>query len=121
MKTTEAFKKNLNNSLKKKIQENTGKQVKALKEETIKPLKEIQENIIKQVKVSNKTILELKMEIEAIKKTQKEATLKMDNLGKKSRAIDEIITNRIQEIEENLKFRRYHRKYRHIPQRKYKV
>ena len=50
MKTTEAFKKNLNNSLKKKIQENTGKQVEALKENTNKSLKEIQENTIKQVK-----------------------------------------------------------------------
>jgi predicted nucleic acid-binding Zn-ribbon protein len=92
-----------------------------LREETNKSLKAKEENTIKQVKEFNKNIQELKMEIEAIKKTQKEATLKMDNLGKKSRAIDEIITNRIQEIEENLKFRRYHRKYRHIPQRKYKV
>jgi hypothetical protein len=30
----------------------------------------------------NKTVQELKMEIETIKKTQKEAALEMDNLGK---------------------------------------
>ena len=39
----------MNNSL-KEIQENTGKQVEVLKEETNKFLKEIQENTIKQVK-----------------------------------------------------------------------
>ena len=43
MKMTEAFKKNINNSL-KELQVNTGKQVEALKEETHKTLKEIQEN-----------------------------------------------------------------------------
>ena len=31
-----------------------------------------------------------------------EATLEMENLGKKSGAIDESITNRIQEIEERI-------------------
>jgi hypothetical protein len=36
----EDFKKDINNSL-KKIQENTAKQVEALKEETQKPLKEL--------------------------------------------------------------------------------
>ena len=61
------FKKDKNNSL-KEIQENTGKQVEALKEETQKSLKELQENTIKQVKEMNKTIHDLKMEIETIKK-----------------------------------------------------
>ena len=40
------FKKDINNSL-KEIQENTGKQVEALKEETKKSLKELQENASK--------------------------------------------------------------------------
>jgi hypothetical protein len=40
----EDFKKGINNSLKKKIQENTAKQVEVLKEETQKSLKELQEN-----------------------------------------------------------------------------
>ena len=44
----EDFKKGTNNSL-KEIQENTDKQVEALKEEAQKPLKELQENIAKQV------------------------------------------------------------------------
>jgi phenylalanyl-tRNA synthetase alpha subunit len=63
----EDFKKNINNSL-KKIQENTGKQLEALKEETQKSLKELQENTIKQKKEMNKTIQDLKMEIETNKK-----------------------------------------------------
>ena len=37
-------------NFKKKIQENTGKQLEVLKEETQKPLKELQENATKQVK-----------------------------------------------------------------------
>ena len=37
------------------------------------------------------------MEVETIKKTQMEANLEMENLGKKSGITDESITNRIQE------------------------
>ena len=36
------------------------------------------------------------MEIEMIKKTQREVTLEMDNLGKRSGGTDVSITNRIQ-------------------------
>jgi hypothetical protein len=43
----------------------------------------------------NKTIQNLKMEIETIKKTQKETTLKLENVGKRSGVIDASITNRI--------------------------
>jgi gas vesicle protein len=60
MMMTEDFKKDINHSL-KEIQKNTGKQVEALKEETQKSLKE---NTTKQVKELNKTIQDLKMEIE---------------------------------------------------------
>ena len=42
------------------------------------------------------------MEIETIKKSQRETTLGLENLGKKSGVIDASITNRIQEIEENI-------------------
>ena len=49
----EDFKKDINNSPFKKY---TGKQVKALKEETQKSLKESQENTTKQMKKLNKTI-----------------------------------------------------------------
>ena len=44
---------NINNSL-KEIQEDTGKQVEAFKEETQKSLKELQENTSKQVRELNK-------------------------------------------------------------------
>jgi ribosome recycling factor len=48
MKLVEDFKKGINNSL-KKIQENTAKQVGALKEEAQKSLKELEENTAKHV------------------------------------------------------------------------
>ena len=68
---------------KKEIQENTGKQLEAFKEETQKCLRELQENTTKQVMELNKTIQDLKMEVETIKKSQRETTLEMENLGKK--------------------------------------
>ena len=43
----------------------------------------------------NKTIQDLKMEIETIKNSQKETTLEIENLGKRSGTIDANITNRI--------------------------
>jgi hypothetical protein len=70
------FKKDINNSL-KEIQESTGKEVETLRDETYKSLKEIQENTIKQMKELNKTMQDLKMEIETLKKTQRETTLEM--------------------------------------------
>jgi polyribonucleotide nucleotidyltransferase len=81
--------KDINNSF-KEIWEKTGKQLEALKEETQKSLKELQENTTKQVKELNKIIEDLKMEIEIIKKSQRETTL------------DASITKRIQEIEERI-------------------
>jgi hypothetical protein len=66
----------------------------------------------------NKMVQELRMEIETIKKTQREKTLEMDLLGKRSGATDASITNRIKDRRENLRPRRYHRKYGHIGQRK---
>jgi hypothetical protein len=69
MMMIEGFKKDINNSL-KEIQENTGKQPEAPKEETQKSFKELQENAIKQAKEVNKTIQDLKMELETIKKSQ---------------------------------------------------
>ena len=101
----EDFKKGINNSL-KEIQENTAKKVEALNEEAQKSLKELQQNIAKQVEVLkeetqksfkelqentnkhgmelNKTIQDLKGEVETIKKTQRETTLDIETLGKKS-------------------------------------
>jgi hypothetical protein len=42
------------------------------------------------------------MEIETIKKTQRETILEMKNLGKRSGVIDASLTNRIQEMEERI-------------------
>jgi hypothetical protein len=50
----------------------------------------------------NKTIQDLKMEIKTIKKSQRETTLELVNLRKRSGVIDASITNRIQEIEERI-------------------
>jgi len=97
----EDFKKVINNSL-KEIQENTSKQIEALKEEAQNSLKVLQEHRTKQEKEMNKTIQELKMEIETKKKTQREKTLEIENLGKGSGVISVSITNRIQEIEERI-------------------
>jgi DNA-binding FrmR family transcriptional regulator len=101
MMMIEDFKKDINNSH-KEIQENTGKQVKELKEETQKFLKDLQENTTKQGKELNKTTQDIKTEIETIKKSQRETTLEIENLGKRSAVIDANITNRIQEIEERI-------------------
>ena len=82
MMMIEDFKKDINNSL-KEIQENTGKQLEALKEKTQKSFKELQENTIKQAKERNKTIQDLKIEPETIRKSRRETTLQLKNLGKK--------------------------------------
>jgi uncharacterized protein YukE len=79
MKIIESFKEDINNSL-KEIQENTGKQVEEL----------------------NKVTQDLKVEVKTIKKTQMEAKLEMESLGKMSGITDVTISNRIQEIEERL-------------------
>ena len=42
------------------------------------------------------------MEVETIKKSQRETTLDIENLGKKSGVVDASINHRIQEIEERI-------------------
>jgi hypothetical protein len=59
----------------------------------------------------NKTFQDLNMEIETLKKSQRETTLEIENLRKRSGVIDASINNRIQERGENLRCRRYHRKH----------
>jgi vacuolar-type H+-ATPase subunit E/Vma4 len=76
MKMVEDIKKDFNNSL-KEIQENTAKQVEDLKEEAQRSLKVLQENTTKQVMELNKTMQDLKREVDSIKKTQSEATLEI--------------------------------------------
>jgi predicted nucleic acid-binding Zn-ribbon protein len=48
----------------------------------------------------NKSMQDLKMEIETIKKSQRETTLELENLRRRSGVVDASITNRIQEIEQ---------------------
>ena len=96
----EIFKKEMNNSL-KEIQENTGKQVEDLKEETQKSL-ELQENTTKLVKELNKTIQDIKIEIKTIKKSRRETTLELQSLGKRPGVIDASNANRMQEIEKRI-------------------
>ena len=50
----------------------------------------------------NKTIQDIKREVDTIKKTQSEAMLEIETLGKKSGTIDLSISNRIQEMEERI-------------------
>jgi prefoldin subunit 5 len=50
----------------------------------------------------NKTIQDLKSEVDTIKKTQSETTLEIESLGKKSENIDTSINNRIQDMEERM-------------------
>jgi chromosome segregation ATPase len=50
----------------------------------------------------NKTIKDLKMEIETMKKPQREATMDIETLGKQSGTIDVNISNRIQEMGERI-------------------
>ena len=61
------------------------------------------------------------MEVETIKKTYRETTLEIETPGKKSRTIDASISNRIQEMEDNLRYRRFHREHGHNNQRKCKM
>jgi predicted RNase H-like nuclease (RuvC/YqgF family) len=89
----EDIKKDFNNSV-KEIQEKTPKELQVLKEK--------EENTPKTVMEMNKTILDLKRELDTIKKTQSEAKLDVENLGKKSGTMDASISNRIQEMEERI-------------------
>ena len=50
----------------------------------------------------NKTIQDINMEMETIKKSQRETTLALENLGKRSGVIDASITKIIQEKEEKI-------------------
>jgi hypothetical protein len=50
----------------------------------------------------NKTIQDVKMEVEIIKQSEREITLEIEILGKKSRTIDVSISNKIQEMEERI-------------------
>jgi chromosome segregation ATPase len=67
-----------------------------------KKKKELQKTTTKQVMELNKTIQDLKREVETIKKIQSETMLEIETLGKKSGTIHASLSNRIQEIEEKI-------------------
>ena len=52
------------------------------------------------MKALNQTIQDLKVEVKTIKKSQRETSLVIENLGKNPGVMDARINNRIQEIEE---------------------
>jgi chromosome segregation ATPase len=107
MMMVEDIKKDFNNSL-KETQENTAKELQFLKEKQknttkqVEVLKEKQEKTSKQEMEMNKAILDLKREVDTIKKTQSKATWEIETLGKKSGTIDMSINKRIQEMEERI-------------------
>lgn len=51
----------------------------------------------------NKTVQEVKVEKEAIEKTQTEELMEIQNLGKRTGTTEASITNRIQEWKRNIK------------------
>ena len=67
----------------------------------------------------NKTIQDLKMEAETMKKTQRKTTLEIEILGKKSGTIDHKQNTR--DGRENLRCRKFYRKHGHNNQRKCKI
>ena len=86
----------------------------------VEVLKEKQENTSKQVMEMNKPILDLKREVDRIKKIQSEATLEIETLGKKSGTIDASISNRIQDMEERISGAEDSREHLYNSQRKCK-
>ena len=64
--------------------------------------KDIQESTIEQLKEINKTVQDLNVEKEAVKKRQTKEMLEMENLRKRTGTIDSSITNIIQEMEERI-------------------
>jgi len=57
--------------------------VEALKEETQRSLKRVTKNTTKHVKEFNRTMQDLKMDTETMKKSQREAALAIENLGRR--------------------------------------
>nr|AAL79523.1 age-related protein [Mus musculus] len=84
------------------LKSNLIKMIETFREEANKSLKDIQENAIKMVKGINKIVQVLKVEIQAIKKTQNEGILEMKNLGKRPGTTNASITSRTQEMEERI-------------------
>ena len=83
--------------------------------------KEIQENTTKQVMELNKTIQDLKMEVETIKKTQRETTGDRNPRKEIRNHRCEHQQQNTRDGRENLRCRRFHREHGHNNQRKCKM
>ena len=81
----------------------------------------MQENVTKQVMELNKTIQDLKREVDTIKKTQSETTLDIETLGKIRNHRCKHQQQNTTDGREDLRCRRFHREHRHNNQRKYKI
>ena len=95
MKMIESLKQEVKNSL-KEIDEKNNKKF----EEMSKSVKDTLGNQEKTIKQIMETVQDLKTEMEAMKKTQTEGWLDMDNLGKQTETTETSITNRMQGKEE---------------------
>ena len=69
----------------------------------------------------NKTIQDLKLKIETIKKPQRYTTLEIENLWKRPGVIDTHYEQNTRDRRENLRCRRFHREHWHNNQRKCKM
>ena len=112
MKAIESLKQGMNNSL-KEIEEKYNKKMEEMSkemedkynkkfEEMSKFVNDTMGNQEKTIKQVMESVQELKTEMEAVKKTQIEGQLDMENLGKQTETSGTSITNRIQEIEERI-------------------
>ena len=97
MKAIEFLQQDKNNSL-KELDEKYNKRI----EEMSKSVSDTLGNQEKTIKQVMETVQELKTEMEAMKKTQNEGRLDMENLGKRTETTESSITNRIQEMEERI-------------------
>ena len=112
MKAIESLKQDMNNSLKemdekyskkfeemsKEMEENYNKK----SEEMSKSVNDTLGNQEKTIKQVMETVHEMKTEMEAMKKTQTEGQLEMENQGKWTETTESSIINRIEEIEERI-------------------
>ena len=112
MKAIESLKHGMNNSL-KEMEEKHNKKIEEMSkrmedkynkkfEEMNKSVNDTLGNQEKPIKQVMETVQELKTEMEAMKKTQNEGRLDMENLCKQTETSGTSITNRIQEIEERI-------------------
>ena len=100
MQMIEALKEEIKNFL-KEMEEKTNKKVEEMNK-SLKKIQEIQEKAIKQGKQTIQIVQDLKTETKAIKKTQTEGILEMENLSKQTGSTEASITNRLQGMKDRI-------------------